>query len=370
LQGLYPQYHCEMMIKYDDKENDRIAVTCQLEWEEMMEELADEKIIKLYIEEGPNPKGYFKDGPEPEALHFYTNEVSKEPIGDDTRTEEFKWSIPKCLESLFRDHRIIPSNIPTFLRDAIKLNYKRPEEVDLDVDIPLLFDLLHKKALECLSSIDKEVIQKGKDYLISMVQMKPDNYIALYNLACAESLLNRIPESLQTLEQAIRSGYRNLEHMLEDADLDNIRNSEGFINLISLISDLGDHFVDSQQVFNEEVCEDGNYCCEDSNFCCQDSNYCCQGDNLSNEPVVLEYDSTIVDELDNQFNTHHKEIQQLNNNLSESFIDLRTKWTAQINDIKSLGFTIDDEVLSLLLEQTNGNVQDVANLLLQTSKSL
>jgi len=65
-----------------------------------------------------------------------------------------------------------------------------------------------------------------------------------------------------------------------------------------------------------------------------------------------------------------KKKKEINNNLSESFVDLRIKWAEQISNIKSLGFMVDDEVLSLLLEQTVGNVEDVVNMLLQTSKTM
>jgi hypothetical protein len=90
------------------------------------------------------------------------------------------------------------------------------------------------------------------------------------------------------------------------------------------------------------------------------------------EPVVLEYDccqdSTIIqykneDEIEPKVEKTESKVEDLNNKLSESFIDLRSKWTQQISDIKSLGFLVDDEVLSLLLEQTNGNIEEVVNLL-------
>jgi len=325
-----------------------------------MDELHDEKVIKLYIEDGLNPESYFKDGPEPETIQFYSDSISKEPIESDN-LEGFKFSVPKCLESLFRDQKIIPSHIPSFIKEAIKMKFNSINEVDMDIDIPLLFDCLHKKAMECLGSFDREVIQKGKDYLIAMVQMKPDNYIALYNLACAESLLNNVPEAIKTLEMAISNGYHDLQHMLEDTDLENIRNSEGFVKLIGLISDVKSSFVPEDEI----------------EFCNQDE--CVEFDEngipLGDEPVVLEYDS-LIDFNDDKFVEEPvKEIEvevqkQMNNNLSESFVDLRIKWGGQISDIKSLGFMVDDEVLSLLLEQTSGNVEDVVNILLQTSRSM
>jgi len=330
----------------------------------------------LYIEEGLNPRGYFKDGPEPEPLHFYHDNDTKEPVVDE-KYEGFKFGVPKCLEKLFRDNKIIPSNIPSFLKDAIKVDYMKPEEVNLDVDIPLLFDLLHNKALENLKSFQKEVVEKGRDYLVALSELKPDNYIALYNLACAESLLNRVPEALKVLEAAIKSGYRNMEHMLSDTDFDNIRGTEGFMNLISLIDELGTgSFVEDDKCenCNEDICDD----CTDDNCPCE--NVC--NNELSNEPVVLEYDSSQYDDdTDTITNSNIQENSQITepktepktdnpSTLTDSFMDLRSKWSETIQKIKGFGFDVDDEVLSLLLEQSNGNVDDVINLLLQSSKTM
>jgi len=376
LQDLYPQYHMEMMIRYVDKEGDRIAVTCQMEWEEMIAELSEEKVFKLYIEEGLNPKGYFKDGPDPEPLHFYNDTTTKEPV-EDNNFEEFKFGVPKCLERLFRDNKIIPSNIPSFLKDAIRVEYKNQEEVDLDIDIPLLIDLLHRKALDNLKSSQKEVVEKGRDFLIALMELNPEDYIALYNLACAESLLQNVPEAIKYLEMAITAGYRDMEHILSDTDFDNIKRTDpdGFMSLIAKIKTLG-----PGSFFDEDECEN---CTEGNCSDCREDNYQCENDCndekncpncLSDEPVVLEYDSSLIDDeiVDNfgiYSNIQNNQTSESNgNNLTDSFLDLRTKWTDVIKNIKGLGFDIDDEVLSLLLEQSNGNVDDVINLLLQTSK--
>jgi len=328
-----------------------------------MDELHDENVIKLYVDEGLHPDSYFKDGPAPEPIQFYSDQISKEPICDESDLDQFKFSVPQCLESLFRDKKIIPSNIPSFISEAIKVKYNSSKEVDLDVDIPLLFDLLHKKSMEYLATFDREYIQKGKDFLIAMVQMKPDNYIALYNLACAESLLNNVPEAIQALEKAIRSGYSDLEHMLKDADLDNIRNSEAFMRLVGLFSEIGHSFAPEDE-YKDCECD-----CNGSEFFDFDD----KGIPLSDEPVVLEYDSLIDNDVIEEPVVVKEEVevqQQLNNNLTQSFVDFRIKWAGQISNIKSLGFMVDDEVLSLLLEQTSGNVEDVVNILLQTSKTM
>jgi len=51
--------------------------------------------------------------------------------------------------------------------------------------------------------------------------------------------------------------------------------------------------------------------------------------------------------------------------LSESFADIRNKWANKIEMLKGMGFDVDDEVLSLLLEQHGGDHEQVVNLLLQ-----
>jgi len=91
---------------------------------------------------------------------------------------------------------------------------------------------LHKLALKCLESQDKTVIQKGKDILLKILEISPNDKTALYNLACAESLLENVNEALSALEKAINAGYNDLSHLLNDKDFNNIKNSDGFRYLI------------------------------------------------------------------------------------------------------------------------------------------
>jgi len=61
-----------------------------------------------------------------------------------------------------------------------------------------------------------------------MLEIKPNHPIALYNLACAESLLGNVDNSISALDQAIDAGYNDLFHLINDNDFDNIRETEGF----------------------------------------------------------------------------------------------------------------------------------------------
>jgi len=188
-------------------------------------------------------------------------------------------------------------------------NYKMPK---LDIGyVEDQFIYYEDKALCCLKSLDENVIQKGREYLMQMLVMVPNHANTLYNLACAESLLKRFPEAIEALEKAVENGFDNLNHIVQDKELDFIKNSDAFnkiVEKVKVMIGLEDKKVDSYEV----------------------------------EQKVLE---------------------ERNNSLTESFVDLRNKWTDKLIEIKNLGFLVDDEVISLLLEQYKGDTEKVINLL-------
>jgi len=62
-----------------------------------------------------------------------------------------------------------------------------------------------------------------------------------YNQCCLYSLQNNKPFALNTLEKAIKAGYNNYGHIMEDSDLDNIRNETKFKSLIQPLRETGDY---------------------------------------------------------------------------------------------------------------------------------
>jgi tetratricopeptide (TPR) repeat protein len=54
-----------------------------------------------------------------------------------------------------------------------------------------------------------------------------------YDAACIYSLLNRQQEAIDYLRIAMEKGYRNIHHIDHDADLDNIRETEEFGQLMA-----------------------------------------------------------------------------------------------------------------------------------------
>lgn len=63
---------------------------------------------------------------------------------------------------------------------------------------------------------------------LRLVRLLPGNPTCLYNLACSYSLLERLDEAIEALQQATQSGYADVEHMLQDDDLANLRADERF----------------------------------------------------------------------------------------------------------------------------------------------
>jgi tetratricopeptide (TPR) repeat protein len=65
-----------------------------------------------------------------------------------------------------------------------------------------------------------------------LVQLRPNDPLAHYNLACSYALLKRPDQSIKTLRRAIELGYRDFRYMREDHDLDSVRHDPRFRQLL------------------------------------------------------------------------------------------------------------------------------------------
>jgi len=150
-----------------------------------------------------------------------------------------KHAVPHCLQHIFSGNRILPYDIPEWLRDCVSIK-RLPlpgNEVDLDVDIPKMFHALHQRTLELLSDAkNSDNIQQAKELLQDMLLLVPKHAVTLYNLSCAESLLGNISQAIAALKSAIEdAGYSNLDHMEKDPDLNNIRDVPEFQQLVQVL---------------------------------------------------------------------------------------------------------------------------------------
>jgi tetratricopeptide (TPR) repeat protein len=65
-----------------------------------------------------------------------------------------------------------------------------------------------------------------------LVQLRPNDPLSHYNLACSFALLKRPDQAIKTLRRAVELGYRDFRYMREDRDLDTIRHDPRFRQLL------------------------------------------------------------------------------------------------------------------------------------------
>ena len=82
------------------------------------------------------------------------------------------------------------------------------------------------------SYLDRGEFDKALEQYRRALEIEPDNSIAHYNVACTYSRMKRIKEALDALERAIECGYRDVEWMEKDSDLDNLRDTARYKALV------------------------------------------------------------------------------------------------------------------------------------------
>ncbi|MCI0652732.1 MAG: hypothetical protein L0Z55_12710 [Planctomycetes bacterium] len=70
--------------------------------------------------------------------------------------------------------------------------------------------------------------EKGLEIDSRLIKLKPEEPTFFYNLACSYSLLNRCTEALDALRRALELGYKDVHHLAQDEDLENLRDSPEF----------------------------------------------------------------------------------------------------------------------------------------------
>ncbi|MFW6163579.1 MAG: TPR end-of-group domain-containing protein [Planctomycetota bacterium] len=75
-------------------------------------------------------------------------------------------------------------------------------------------------------------IEKGLGIDQRLCQLRSRDPIVHYNLACSYSLLGRVDEALEALEQAIAFGYDDFRYIHEDPDLKRVRSDPRFVALL------------------------------------------------------------------------------------------------------------------------------------------
>jgi tetratricopeptide (TPR) repeat protein len=78
----------------------------------------------------------------------------------------------------------------------------------------------------------KGLLREGLKVDQRLVQLRPADPTAHYNLACRYALLKQPDLALSTLRRAVELGYRDFRYMTQDRDLDSVRKDPRFKQLI------------------------------------------------------------------------------------------------------------------------------------------
>ena len=84
--------------------------------------------------------------------------------------------------------------------------------------------------VELLARVGRHDEALSFDY--RLVHLRPEDFIARYNLACTLSVLGEVNEALLALDQALELGYRDLAHLESDADLETVRNHPSYREIL------------------------------------------------------------------------------------------------------------------------------------------
>jgi tetratricopeptide (TPR) repeat protein len=112
---------------------------------------------------------------------------------------------------------------------------ERIKQEDIDFEIAFYNGLIEKnpnfaEALAALGDLYTKagLYKEGLAMDERLVQLKPDDPIILYNLACSYSLLQEIDKALRAFKKAINCGYCDFDHLEQDGDLNNLRQDRRF----------------------------------------------------------------------------------------------------------------------------------------------
>ena len=80
--------------------------------------------------------------------------------------------------------------------------------------------------------------EKGLEIDLRLSQLRGEDPLTWYNLACSYSLLRRVDESMEALRRSIELGYLDLPYLQKDPDLTNLRQSDKYRQFLESFASL------------------------------------------------------------------------------------------------------------------------------------
>ena len=75
--------------------------------------------------------------------------------------------------------------------------------------------------------------RKGLETDEKITRLCPGDPVAHYNLACSHALLGQLDAAMESLKKSLALGYRDLRHLEQDKDLENLRKDSRLRELLS-----------------------------------------------------------------------------------------------------------------------------------------
>ena len=126
--------------------------------------------------------------------------------------------------------------MPKKLSDRKKLS--RREQRDLDIEITFIEGVIRRdphyvEALQVLGDDYTKRQKFGEGLRIDeqLAELRPDDPLVQYNLACSYSLTSQFELAAATLEKAINAGYSDFKWLAKDPDLAPLRKHPAFARI-------------------------------------------------------------------------------------------------------------------------------------------
>jgi tetratricopeptide (TPR) repeat protein len=89
------------------------------------------------------------------------------------------------------------------------------------------------------SFLERGEYEKAIEQYQRGLEIEPKNSLIHYNLACSYSRMKKIEPALDALEKSVECGYRDVDWMEKDADLDNLRDQGRYKAIVQKLREKG-----------------------------------------------------------------------------------------------------------------------------------
>jgi tetratricopeptide (TPR) repeat protein len=210
-----------LSLKYLDNEGDKCTVTGEQELREAFHAKKDD-VLKLELS-FPSNKVEFVQSPFVNAIR---RRIQQDQLLHQQQQQQQQQQQPELAQSSFANaikrrleqHQQQQQQQPEARRCGFTERVNRRATI---------FGL----AEEGIALMDAQKYNEAKEVFANQAEMFRCPWkksVPFYNIACCEALLGNIDSALAYLAKAINCGYKNVQHMDQDKDLDSLRGLDGF----------------------------------------------------------------------------------------------------------------------------------------------